>query len=218
MTATPSEEDQQDRVLTLNYSGRIIDHLGLQMYQSPVAAIAELVANAWDADSDRVEIELPTELSDNAEVIIKDDGNGMTFGDCQNRFLNVGYPRRGNNNVEESPVKKRRILGRKGIGKFAGFGIARVVHVETVSRKTGEKTVFEMDISKLRGDTYVNSKETEIDLIEYLGPDKNGSENMALRFVSSIWALPKGRINCRLRVVWPEDSCFIKQRQTSVFW
>ena len=58
MTATPSDEEQQDRVLTLNYSGRIIDHLGLQMYQSPVAAIAELVANAWDADSDRVEIEL----------------------------------------------------------------------------------------------------------------------------------------------------------------
>lgn len=52
------EPPEPERVLRLNYSGRIIDHLGIQMYQSPVAAIAELVANAWDADADSVEITL----------------------------------------------------------------------------------------------------------------------------------------------------------------
>ncbi len=171
MATISSESIQNNRVLRLNYSGRIIDHLGLQMYQSPVAAVAELVANAWDADADRVDIRLPEALTDTAEIVVKDDGNGMTFAQCQERFLNVGYARRGNNNIERSQLKGRRILGRKGIGKFAGFGIAQKVRVETVSRADGERTVFEMDISKLRSDTYVNREGTEIDLIEYECPD-----------------------------------------------
>ena len=160
-----------DRVLRINFSGRIIDHLGLQMYQSPVAAIAEVVANAWDADADRVEIALPETLTDTAEIVVKDDGIGMSFADCQERFLNVGYARRGNRTIERSLLKGRRILGRKGIGKFAGFGIAQLIRIETVSRTNGERTVFEMDISKLRTDDYVNREGTEIDLVDYEGPD-----------------------------------------------
>ena len=46
MTTQASGTARHGRALKLNYSGRIIDHLGIQMYQSPVAAIAELVANA----------------------------------------------------------------------------------------------------------------------------------------------------------------------------
>ena len=161
----------QDRVLKLNYSGRIIDHLGLQMYQSPVAAVAELVANAWDADADRVKLELPQQLSDDAEIVVEDDGNGMSFAECQDKFLNVGYSRRGNTTIEKSPLKERRILGRKGIGKFAGFGIAQLIRIETVCRESGERTVFEMDISRLRTDDYVNRSGTEVELVEYEGPD-----------------------------------------------
>ena len=45
--------------LTLGFRGRVIDHLGIQMYQSPVAAVAELVSNAWDADAEKIDIKLP---------------------------------------------------------------------------------------------------------------------------------------------------------------
>ena len=48
-----------NRRLYLDFHGRVIEHLGIQMYQSPVNAIAELVANAWDADATSVAIELP---------------------------------------------------------------------------------------------------------------------------------------------------------------
>ena len=161
------------RSLTLNYSGRIIDHLGIQMYQSPVAAIAELVANAWDADADRVTITLPQSITETSEIIIGDDGIGMTFDECQQRFLNVGRSRRGNMGSERSPFKRRRILGRKGIGKFAGFGIAQVIRVETVSQENGEKTIFEMDINKIRSDDYVNVHGTDIDVLAYEGPDSD---------------------------------------------
>ena len=147
------------------------------MYQSPVAAVAELVANAWDADADRVEIRLPETLTSTEEFIVNDNGNGMSFAECQDRFLNVGYARRGNKPIERSPLNERRILGRKGIGKFAGFGIAKVMRIETVSRDSGERTVFEMDISRLRTDDYVNRDGTEIDLVDYKGPDSNRKQD-----------------------------------------
>jgi hypothetical protein len=138
----------------LRFHGRIIDHLGIQMYTSPVAAIAELVANAWDADSENVRIDLPSGLSSNATLVVQDDGVGMTFEECQDRYLNVGYNRRPK--PTEKTDNQRRVLGRKGIGKFAGFGIAQVIEVDTVSKKTGERTVFELDVRQLRGEEFIS--------------------------------------------------------------
>jgi len=150
------------KTLHLKYHGRILDHLGIQMYQSPVAAIAELVANAWDADAKHVRVSLPKKLDAEAEILIKDDGTGMTFEDCQNFYLNVGWGRRADNPDQTSPGG-RPILGRKGIGKFAGFGIAKLVRITTVSERTGEKTVFEMNLQKLRGEKYVEQDPASIE-------------------------------------------------------
>jgi hypothetical protein len=161
---------KSNKKLHLKFHGRIIDHLGIQMYQSPTAAIAELIANAWDADAENVNIALPKRLEDGAEITVKDDGLGMTFSECEDRYLNVGFGRRDENPDEHTPGKGRPILGRKGIGKFAGFGIAEIIRVETISAETGEKTVFELNIHNLRGDKYVAAGK-EIDVTEYLRAD-----------------------------------------------
>ena len=88
--------NNEGKKLHINFHGRIIDHLGIEMYQSPVAAIAELISNSWDADAEVVEVTLPpTSAGDDDKYIVKDDGIGMTFHECQEYFLNVGYCRRG---------------------------------------------------------------------------------------------------------------------------
>ena len=132
-------DSDQRKKLHLTFHGRIIDFLGIQMYQSPVAAVAELIANAWDADATQVAVTLPADNSSSAELVVQDNG-GMTFTECQERYLNVGRNRRLVDG-ERTP-SGRPLLGRKGIGKFAGFGIARIVEIETVSAETGERTVF----------------------------------------------------------------------------
>jgi hypothetical protein len=159
------------KILKLTFQGRVIDHLGIQMYQSPVAAVAELVANAWDADANTVQITLPERIDGAAEIVIKDDGAGMRFADCQERFLNVGYDRREGDPNQRS-AKGRPVLGRKGIGKFAGFGIADRIEISTVSAETGEKVVFSLDIDRLRGHgEYVGTDVQDIEVLEYLEPD-----------------------------------------------
>ena len=159
------------KTLHLNFHGRIIDHLGIQMYQSPIAAVAEMISNAWDAEAEVVKVRLPDVLNDDAELIVADNGIGMTFDECQNRFLEVGLNRRGDDPASRSGTKQRPILGRKGIGKFAGFGIATVIRVDTVSRTNGERTVFELDANRLRGNEYVGTSQKPIDVLTYEAPD-----------------------------------------------
>ena len=161
-----------DKTLYLEFHGRVIEHLGIQMYQSPVNAIAELVANAWDADATSVEVELPATVTDpSATFVIRDNGIGMDFGECQRCYLAVGRNRRGGAS-EERTAGDRPVLGRKGIGKFAGFGIASVVTVETVSGENGERTVFRLDLDDLIADDQPRAVQKEIEIVEYDPPDE----------------------------------------------
>jgi len=174
-TAITVPTEPEERKLYASFSGNIIEHLGIQMYQSPVAAIAETIANAWDADADNVEVSIPTAVSPATEIVISDDGSGMTFEECQKQFLLIGYKRRGNRNIQNT-AKGRKVLGRKGIGKFAVFGIAQIIQVETVSRENGEKTIFAMDVEKLTSGDYVNQGQEEVEVIDYQLPDQNATK------------------------------------------
>lgn len=132
------------RELILKIQPRVIGHLGIKMYQKPVDVIAEFIANAWDADAEKVDVVIGDDY-----VSVFDNGNGMTFDECQDCYLTVGRDRREETNQEVSEFKRRPVLGRKGIGKFAGFGVAKLVDIETVSKKTGEHTSFVMDIDAI---------------------------------------------------------------------
>ncbi|WP_084588856.1 ATP-binding protein [Micromonospora globosa] len=172
--------------LRIEFHGRVIEHLGIDMYQSPVAAIAELVSNAWDADSTVVDISLPKNVRDGAEIRIADNGDGMTLEQCQDRYLKVGYNRRKDRNSDKTTAG-RPVMGRKGIGKFAGFGIASLVRVETVSKETGEKTVFQLDVERLTGagDGPESRRPMEVEVLQYLPPDETRKSEHGTKLVLS---------------------------------
>jgi Histidine kinase-, DNA gyrase B-, and HSP90-like ATPase len=165
-------KDKEERNLYLYFHGRILQHLGIQMYQKPVNAIAELVANSWDAEAEKVDISVPISKypEKNFVISIKDDGNGMTFEQCQNWFLKVGRDPKKEFKSDETCNKKRPLLGRKGIGKFAGFGIAKKITVDTISVENGEHTIFTMDLDELMGDEYVGKGKKYIEIDKYEEP------------------------------------------------
>lgn len=163
-------KDPRRQRLRLNFHPQIIDSLGIHMYQSPLAAIAELIANAWDADAAEVRVTLPTDTDGHAEIVIEDDGAGMTFADCQDRYLTVGRNRRLADG-ERSPGG-RPFLGRKGIGKFAAFGIAGIIEIKTVSATTGERTVFVLDLEKLRSGDLISNHAAEVEVVAADGPEE----------------------------------------------
>ena len=143
--AVPSKEPYR-----MEFDVGTIRHLGLQMYSTLPPVIGELVANAWDANATKVEITIPETPIDEqtSEIVINDDGIGMSDEDVRNKYLIVGRDRRENEQSDETPPpQNRKIMGRKGIGKFSAFGIAKEIAVE--SMKDDEVSHFRMNYDEL---------------------------------------------------------------------
>ncbi len=127
-----------EMTLSLN----VLEHLGINLYSNVPSVLSEIVANAWDADAELVSIE----LSAGDTIVIYDDGIGMTRSDVNDRFLRVGYQRRKEQPAETE--KKRKPMGRKGIGKLSLFSIANKVEIHTI--KDGEKSALKMNLLDIR--------------------------------------------------------------------
>lgn len=127
-----------------------IKHLGLQMYSTLPPVIGELVSNAWDGEAKHVWIEIPDgALTPDSAISVTDDGIGMTDKQVREAYLVVGRDRRQEEKTDRSEGDmKRPLMGRKGIGKFSGFGIAIEVEVETA--RDGVVSRFVMDYEKLK--------------------------------------------------------------------
>ncbi len=135
MTPSPPKYEM---TLSLN----VLRHLGLGLYSNVAAVLSEVVANSWDADATHVSISIN---SKSGMVTIQDNGHGMTVEDANSKFLHVGYERR--KDEGRTPIFKRSVMGRKGIGKLSLFSIARTVSVQSV--RSGEKHGFIMDSRKI---------------------------------------------------------------------
>lgn len=55
-----------NKVLEISFDLNTIDHLGVKLYSTIPPMIAELVANAWDADATNVEIILKGYVTTNS--------------------------------------------------------------------------------------------------------------------------------------------------------
>ena len=102
-----------------------------EQYRSSEQALKELVDNAWDADADNVSITLPEVMSGD-QIIVEDDGTGMTDVEVKEEYLKVGRDRRLKG--ETTAGKRRRVKGHKGIGKFAGLVVADEMTITTFTR------------------------------------------------------------------------------------
>ena len=70
--------------------GYLLRTLG-SLATSPDVALTELVANAWDAGASLVNITIPNDHGE--ELIISDDGTGLTAKQFHKRWMTLGYSR-----------------------------------------------------------------------------------------------------------------------------
>lgn len=114
---------------------RILELLGPSLYTNIYYVLAELIANAYDADAQNVYI-----IEKNNEIIVEDDGNGMSYknGDIT-KYLEIARISR-NSNDEAITSLKRHKMGRKGVGKLAALSVSDEVYVKTIA--DGEKSGF----------------------------------------------------------------------------
>ncbi len=66
-----------DKKLVMTFEPNTIQHLGVKMYSNMPPALAELIANAYDACATEMHISLYD--FDEKKVIVEDNGVGMSF-------------------------------------------------------------------------------------------------------------------------------------------
>ena len=150
----------------------IVQDLGINLYTTLPRVLVEFVANAHDADSPSVDVRMDFEAIREARMAMRrdwkngstrledmelpgdlaleiiDQGHGMSRDQVQDRFLIAGRRRRD----EEQRIRtqgNRIIMGRKGLGKLAGFGVAKKVTVTSRRDRDDYATRIVLDFDDL---------------------------------------------------------------------
>lgn len=147
----PNTKDQPQRTVTIAVAEKIIADISTGIYRTPASALKELVTNAYDADATVVEVSTG---APNFDVLtIKDNGTGIDA----DRFLEImqhigGSWKRLANPDGLSPIHKRPVIGRIGIGLLAVAQLGQRFYVS--STKKGSKTRFlaEVDLTPFHRD------------------------------------------------------------------
>lgn len=105
-----------------------VKHFGRNLYTTNPPAIAELIANAWDAYATECHI-----AHNENSLLIWDNGIGMNEDELTNRYAISGFEKKTDNIRKPENLKERPYMGKKGIGKFSAFSLGDEYSIYTKS-------------------------------------------------------------------------------------
>lgn len=167
-----------DEQYKLRISRRTIDKLGVKLYDRVALVISELISNAYDADAPTVTVEAPagqflatrkaTGIEDRGfSIKVVDTGFGMNPKQLRDFYLVVGSDRRLDSRGATS-AGGRPVMGRKGVGKLAPFGICKTIEVissgvDDTGKAPADKPFYTSHIV-LEYDAITSDEETDHDI------------------------------------------------------
>lgn len=112
--------------------------LGSELITDDEVAIFELVKNSFDADANRVDLFFGIDKSDNEyQIVVADNGIGMSYEDLRNKWLRVAYSSKKNTNrpddFRDDIAKRKHYAGSKGIGRISSDRLGEIVILQTRS-------------------------------------------------------------------------------------
>lgn len=166
-----------NNTLAIRPEARLIKSIGKDLIKDYYAAVTELVKNAYDADSEKVNITLSlinANIYGREEEFLKftiiDSGEGMSLETIEKAWMvpATSYKL----NKQESTQKSRPLQGRKGIGRYASAILGDFLRIETTDLE-GFTTIIEIDWTKFDSE---NSDVIYLDEIEI--PYENEKTNL----------------------------------------
>lgn len=137
-------KDKESIPFRFKVSGNIIKKLGEESVSNKNIAILELIKNSYDAGAKKVEFLLRHEdFPDVANILISDDGLGMTLSDIENKWMNIATPNKSKSisNKKDS----RPIIGEKGIGRLSSesLGFQTKLITKPINQHLGYSIIFD---------------------------------------------------------------------------
>ncbi|MGB2908849.1 MAG: ATP-binding protein [Candidatus Aminicenantaceae bacterium] len=121
--------------LEVTVDKRHIVTIGERLYTESVELLRELVNNAYDADAERVDVEITPE-----RISVSDSGTGMDLEGLR-QYFNIGSEEKVVH--ARSPKYGRVRIGQFGIGKFASLAAASRFEVITQFKEFAARVVFD---------------------------------------------------------------------------
>ncbi len=160
----------------LSTSDRVLARITDGIYRQPSSALRELISNAYDADA--TEVTIQTDAPRFEKITIRDNGNGMTYEALSNLIHNIGGSIKrtvvddsfGIVDADDptlSPVLKRKIIGKIGIGLFAVSQLTH--HFQIITKRKGDNFKLFADVILK---TYTEDELTDIKTSENKKPKK----------------------------------------------
>lgn len=141
--------------LSFRVSAGLKNLIGRDLISDKYIAIFELVKNSYDAGAFKVDISFVKTSEGHDQIIISDNGCGMTYNDIIEKWLFVAYSEKKLQIREKSSYRdeiKREVAGAKGVGRFScdRLGESLVLITKTESEISANKVEvnwnkFELD-------------------------------------------------------------------------
>lgn len=139
----------ENTYLNFNFDVSAYRLLGRELITDRITALFELVKNAYDANADNVSVQFLNinPKTEKSKIIISDDGLGMTFFDVENRWMVIGTSSKRRQRETPEPYK-RKVAGKKGVGRFAVDQLGAKLILKTKKKGTDQLLCLETDWSE----------------------------------------------------------------------
>lgn len=119
--------------------------LGRELITDDEVAIFELVKNSFDAGANTVNI-----YFGNDNVVVADNGSGMSLQDLKDKWLFVAYSSKRDNgtgkNFRDVVAQRKHYAGSKGIGRFSSDRLGKQIQLQTRPTKESAGSVHRLTV------------------------------------------------------------------------
>lgn len=153
------------KTLEFSISNNTVTHLGRNLYSTTPPALAELIANSYDAYATNVNI-----LLSSTSISIIDNGKGLDFDEFRNKYAIIGSVKQ-----KESPfngLQARNPMGKKGIGKLAAFSLGNTYTVYSKTITADKWISFTLNYTDM-----INGEKCSVDVEEVDLPEEFSKYN-----------------------------------------
>lgn len=139
--------------LSFRISTGLKNIIGRDLISDKFIAIFELVKNSYDAGAHSVVITFENLDGNDPQIIISDDGHGMSYDDILGKWLFVAYSaKKHRNNDSFRDSIKRNLAGAKGVGRFSCDRLGSKLILTTKTQKDSVANSIEIDWDRFEVD------------------------------------------------------------------
>lgn len=140
------QEIGNTEIIHFDSEAMLFKHIGRNQIDSETVALTEIVKNSYDADATEVNIFFDKPENVGGEIIVTDNGHGMSKEEFCKYWMRPGTPHKESEN--RSPKWRRVMLGRKGMGRFGTDKIGELVVIKGKTTSDHSAFVAKIDAAK----------------------------------------------------------------------